>query len=581
MAKEDVLKKIESIREKIYDAFKGIKFIEESHRYFVEGDGEYSPVSNVIKNFFNEFDTESQAERYAIKNGLIKEDVIKSWKYTNLCSTISGTRTHLYGEGYTWLISGINENIPKELLPQYVKEYNWLIPTSPKECGVKKFYDELPNCIYPIGAEFKMSSQYMDIKTKMCGTADLLLYYDNQEDDSKSGVILSDWKGLSVNTPILTEKGWTTMGEIQEGDIVFDKDGNKTLVIHTSQVHNNECYEINFKQGMNIIADKEHRWLIDDGNVYTTEQLHEKLNTNGEELYIENSKPIHDASTNNELPIHPFILGIWLSFSLNYKNGDMYFVPIEIEKKIKKLGYNTITYYNSNKKGNVLFKITIEGLEEKLKENNLLFNPHIPYCYLITNSMKDKRMLLDGILSNKFLSHKTKDKVKFKTNEKGDSILMYSLRTLLGSMGIFHYLGKVDGYKCIVFDYSEEDDVKDKIHRYQIESIEKCETVNTRCIEVDSPSHTYLYGYDLLVTHNTNKTLTNSYNRSNNVMMLPPFDDMIDEALNHYALQFACYQLMLESIGIPIIGRRLIFLVDNDYQVFKIKNLTEKMLSQL
>ena len=37
--------------------------------------------------------------------------------------------------------------------------------------------------------------------------------------------------------------------------------------------------------------------------------------------------------------------------------------------------------------------------------------------------------------------------------------------------------------------------------------MEPVETVETQCIEVDSPTHTYLAGYTMIVTHNTNKEI--------------------------------------------------------------------------
>lgn len=197
--------KIRKIRDTITHSFNDIRFIEKTHEYFVMNDEtkeeeKYTPVSYVIEKFNVPFDKENIAERTALKNGKDKKTILKEWKYTNLCSTIGGTRTHLYGEGLTWLKCGINEKIPNELNPQLVNEENWLIPTSPKEMAIKKFYDELPNSIYPIGAEFMMSSKFANLKTKMCGTADLLLYYENETDESKSGVILSDWKtNLKLN----------------------------------------------------------------------------------------------------------------------------------------------------------------------------------------------------------------------------------------------------------------------------------------------------------------------------------------------------------------------------------------------
>lgn len=189
---------IEEARNILFDKFSNIEFIEEGHKYYVrigKKRDSYTSVSNIIKKYIVPFETDKVATNYAIKHNLNKDDVLRDWKYNNLCSTISGSRTHLYGEGYTWLKSNCIDKIPSEIYKQYVKEENWLIPTSHKEESVKKFYDELSPSIQPVGAEFIMSSQYIEnCNLKICGTADILFYYNHPTDENKSGFIIGDWK---------------------------------------------------------------------------------------------------------------------------------------------------------------------------------------------------------------------------------------------------------------------------------------------------------------------------------------------------------------------------------------------------
>lgn len=61
----------------------------------------------------------------------------------------------------------------------------------------------------------------------------------------------------------------------------------------------------------------------------------------------------------------------------------------------------------------------------------------------------------------------------------------------------------------------------------------------------------------------TNKSLTNQYNRRMKNMMLPPFDDMVDEDLSHYTIQLSAYQMGLEQLGIKPRNRILIWLKDD------------------
>src|SRR5262249_59309930 len=68
-------------------------------------------------------------------------------------------------------------------------------------------------------------------------------------------------KALALDTPIPTPRGWTTMGEVQVGDRVFDENGKPCLVTGgTPVMHGRPCYEVEFSDGTVIVADAEHLW---------------------------------------------------------------------------------------------------------------------------------------------------------------------------------------------------------------------------------------------------------------------------------------------------------------------------------
>lgn len=180
--------KVRDCRNLVLEKFGDIKFIEESHQYFIN-DEEYTPVSNIIKEYEPEVDWDQKATDYAIKWRKNKDDVQKEWKLNNLKATISGTRTHEFGESYTNLLCGHSELICEQNKPQYIEEYNTMVPTYPKEEAVKKFYDELESNLHPVGAEFKLSSKFIRDALKICGTCDLLFY-----DSEKDSYVIGDWK---------------------------------------------------------------------------------------------------------------------------------------------------------------------------------------------------------------------------------------------------------------------------------------------------------------------------------------------------------------------------------------------------
>lgn len=183
-----VSQRIKECRDLVIDKFSDIEFIEEGHIYKIDGT-EYISVSNIIKKYEPEVDWDQKAADYARKWGKKKEDVQKEWKLNNLKSTISGTRTHSFGESYTNLLCGHPELICEQNKPQYIKEFNTMVSTYPKEDAVKKFYDELEDNLHPVGAEFKLSSKYIENTLPICGTCDILFY--NNNDDT---FVLGDWK---------------------------------------------------------------------------------------------------------------------------------------------------------------------------------------------------------------------------------------------------------------------------------------------------------------------------------------------------------------------------------------------------
>jgi hypothetical protein len=89
-------------------------------------------------------------------------------------------------------------------------------------------------------------------------------------------------------------------------------------------------------------------------------------------------------------------------------------------------------------------------------------------------------------------------------------------------------------------------------------------------------------GKFVLADWKTNASLKNDFKRKNGICMKFPFDNMIDDALSHYTLQFNLYRRMLESIGVKIGDMRLIWLKeDGDYEIIKIGKLSDSILDRV
>jgi replicative DNA helicase len=71
-------------------------------------------------------------------------------------------------------------------------------------------------------------------------------------------------KAISLNTPLPTPSGWTTMGEVGVGDWLLGADGKPTRVVAATDVMKGRpCYEVEFDDGTVIVADAQHEWRTD------------------------------------------------------------------------------------------------------------------------------------------------------------------------------------------------------------------------------------------------------------------------------------------------------------------------------
>jgi hypothetical protein len=184
-------KEVTEIRKKILSSFDGLEFVDEEHKYFLNGE-ELSSVSSIVSQFEEEFDTQAKAEAYALKNGETPEYWIDKWKFINLKATVSGTQVHSYGESLSWLYLGHPENITEDNKYKYIADKNWLIPTRPKENAALSFFENFPENTYIVLPETRIYN--IGDRFKYAGTFDLLVYYDHPTDKSKSGLVVMDWK---------------------------------------------------------------------------------------------------------------------------------------------------------------------------------------------------------------------------------------------------------------------------------------------------------------------------------------------------------------------------------------------------
>jgi hypothetical protein len=80
----------------------------------------------------------------------------------------------------------------------------------------------------------------------------------------------------------------------------------------------------------------------------------------------------------------------------------------------------------------------------------------------------------------------------------------------------------------------------------------------------------------------TNKSLQSEYNRAYNKVMLPPFNNMIDENLSHYTLQLSLYAIPLLQLGYKMTHRIIVWLKqDRTYEKIPVPDITDILLNTI
>jgi len=339
-------------------------------------------------------------------------------------------------------------------------------------------------------------------------------------------------KALSLDTPIpLAGGGYTTMGEIKVGDFILDGNGNPTQVIATTDVmFDHDCYQFEFDNGdVSIIADEDHLWKVSnsacrfDDKIKTTKELYdiqEKIKKwkNPTMCRITLPENINLSPQNDELPIHPYVLGLWLGdgtssqgcISCHEEDYEEYVVILE------NLGYaySDLRYQQGS---NCSGTFTIYGLITTLKDNDLLNNKHIPNIYLYA-SIETRLELLRGLMDS---DGYCMDKCGTCQFYQKDMNLLSQVRYLLNSLGLKNRYSSriIDGEKYnqltfttdkyYVFNLQRKHERQDgsgfmrENRNVYLKNISKVKSVPVRCIQVANLDGMFLCGESMIPTHNS------------------------------------------------------------------------------
>lgn len=525
------------------------------HEYIHQITGEkFVSVTRVLSSIEEEFDTDNIAESIANQKdddpkknkdyiGMTKDQLIAYWQEINDAANEYGTHVH-------------------EVVEKYLMNDKWYFPDNDFDNKVIRGYDALNVdegiTIWPERVLF--SEEY-----KLAGTTDLIVDIDDVFFD------VGDWKGLPIDTPIFTDSGWKTMGSINVGDNVYDMNGELTPILHTSKVNNKKCYKINFDNNESIVSDFEHRWLISfyrnkkyKDVVITTEELFNYVNDMNNSCKrwshkipkVRIAKPLQNNFI--KLPIDPYVLGIWLGDG-NKADTKITNMRESIWLEIEKRGYKLGPDVSQGRAGKAQTR-TIFNIHKEFSKLNLLFNKHIPDIYL-HSSYEQRLDMLRGFMDSDGYYNNKRKRFVMTTTQKWQVTEFIKLISSLGLKGTILPCKKKCNGK--IFDAYEicfsTDNLNPFLSRNQdcieytsinnknfknIVSVELVDSVPTRCVEVKSDTHTFLYGHTFSITHNTNKKF--NYFSEYKKTLKPPFNHLQDCQFVIYTIQLSTYALMYE-----------------------------------
>lgn len=342
-----------------------------------------------------------------------------------------------------------------------------------------------------------------------------------------------DFKGLALTTPIPTPSGWTTMGAVRVGDAVIGSDGRPCRVTAKSAVKQIGTYVVRFKDGPQVVCDREHLWWVKRGNgcqgpmeVVGIEEMAARVRRpNGQPNWrIPVAEPLElpDAG----LPVPPYVLGCWLgdgSLGCGRITGAQ-----DIFAEIEREGF-TVGGIPPSQRGKAAPFRTVYALRGLLADAGVLNDRHVPPVYLRA-SVQQRQALIQGLMDSDGGWNRARNRAQFLTTSK---VLAEAMFELLVSVGEKPHMAWAShsgfGVTCEAchiewtptrfnpFRLAVKADRVDvsgplKVTRARwrtISTIEPGPDVATACIAVDSANSTYLCGEAMIPTHNTTR-LANS-----------------------------------------------------------------------
>jgi len=367
----------------------------------------------------------------------------------------------------------------------------------------------------------------------VCNAIDRVVF-DDHPDGHISHLMLfappQHGKQCAHETPILTTKGWKIHGDLQIGDHVFGRYGQPVKVVALSK-DSMADFGVEFTDGAIIKCHSRHEWIVfergghrsvyrclETGEIEANGVWMGERNTRGGRARYQIDENIAIEFEQQDLPIHPYILGVWLGDGTKNKNCITHSPKdYKIIDKIERLGIERTAFSIHPETG--VFTSYFRRLYKLLKENELFDNKNIPEIYKCS-SLDQRIELLAGLIdTDGYIYHKNGRT----TISTADERLRDDIADLIRSLGwratIVRYepttsssgiVGRKPVYQIsfnptldipCALERKRPKKLNPKTKKRGIKAIRRCDPVPGRCIQVEGGI--YLVGKTLIPTHNS------------------------------------------------------------------------------
>jgi hypothetical protein len=262
---------------------------------------------------------------------------------------------------------------------------------------------------------------------------------------------------ITANTSIPTPSGWVAAKDLSIGDMVFDHLGQPTTIKTIQHYTPQECYEIEFDDGLTVQGDKHLTLQLQDKK--WRDRLGEYVNLKDRKMHRGMKRPLirltaenlHDTDLRHkdgrinysvpnclpvqyptiDLPVPAYIFGVW--FASLTPRGRMWLRDKPLNK-MQRIFRNYGHFISTKKHKNGL---TMFDIRPSVRDSFLFAGLDIPVSipfYYLDSSSSQRMELLEGLIDGGFIK-KYKDSNLY-VAQNANYKLMRKIQGLVESLGI-------------------------------------------------------------------------------------------------------------------------------------------------